>query len=292
MTDSDVSRKDTAFGDTVAENSVQQFMQDMRQYPRLTEEEERQLAIACARGNEEAIEKMVACNLPLVVSIAKKYDGRGVPLLDLIQEGSIGLMRAARKFDPTRELRFSTYASKWIWSYVDRCIKSHSNLIEVPDNIIDDLNKVRRAKSDLTQKYGDEPTTEEIAEYCQLQLRDVEKLLKDFPEVCYLDSPVGENGEDGLYVMIEDPDSGKPQEEAVRLALKNTLDLMISRLDERQQQVVRLHYGLENGEIHSLQTIAKELGISKERVRQIDVQAREKLKIIGAEYGLEDFFSE
>ena len=292
MKDRDLTVDEAVNTDTAADNSIQQFMQDMCQYPLLTDEEERALAKACAQGDEDAIKKMVACNLRLVVAIARPYASRDVPLLDLIQEGSIGLMRAARKFDYTRELKFSTYASKWIWNYVDRCVKSHSNLIEIPDNVIDNLNKVRRVKSELRQEYGDEPTTEEIAEHCQMKIRDVEKLLKDYPEVCRLDSPVGENGEDDLYVVIEDPDSFKPQEEAVHQALKNTLDVMISQLDERQQRVVRLHYGLEDGETHSFQSIAEKMGITREGARQIDVRAREKLRNIGKAYGLEDFFSD
>lgn len=274
------------------EDSMQQFLQDIRQYPRLNQEEERQLAKACAEGNREAIKQMVVSNLQLVVSIAKEYVGRGVPVLDLIQEGSIGLIAAARKFDYTRNLRFSTYATKWIRQGAARCVMNHNGLIRVPHYTAEKMNKVLRVKNELTQQLGTEPTLQQIAQQCEMEEGKVSELLNLLPKTCSLDSPVGADGEDDLQVLIEDLQAPQPQEELVRRELKNTLTMLMSQLNERQQQVIRLHYGMDGGVPHSLESISRQMGISKERVRQIERQARDKLKIMGADFGLEDFLSE
>ncbi len=274
------------------EDSMRQFMQDIRRYPRLSLQEEQQLAMGCAQGDVDAIKKMVVSNLQLVVSIAKEYMGRGVPVLDLIQEGSIGLIAAAKKFDHTRNLRFSTYATKWIRQGIARCIMDHNGLIRVPHYTAEKMNKVLRVKTELTQQLGEEPTPQQIALRCEMDEEKVIELLNLWPRTCSLDSPVGENGEDDWFFLIEDLQAPQPQEELVRRELKNTIQMLLSQLTDRQQQVVRLHYGIDDGVPRSLEMIAKELGVSKERVRQIEHQAREKLKTMGADFGLEDFLSE
>ena len=288
MMPTDVQNIETLSG----EDSMHQYMQDIRSYPRLTAEEEKQLAIGCAQGDGDAIRMMVASNLQLVVSIAREYAGRGVPVLDLIQEGSIGLIAAARKFDHTRNLRFSTYATKWIRQGVARCVMNHSNLIRVPHYTAEKMQKVLKIRNELTQQNGIEPTVQELALSCQMEETKVKELLELYPRTCSLDSPVGENGEDDLQTLLEDLQAPQPQEELVRRELKNTLEAMISQLTPRQQQVLRLHYGMEDGKAHSLQSIADILDISKERVRQIETQARDKLKTIGSDFGLEDFLSD
>lgn len=289
MTDQAVVQENNALP---AEDSMRQYMQEIRRYPRLSPEEERQLAMQCAAGDGEAIKTMVVCNLQLVVSIAKEYAGRGVPVLDLIQEGSIGLIAAAKKFDYTRNLRFSTYATKWIRQGVLRCIMDHNGLIRVPHYTAEKMNKVLRAIVVLLQQNGAEPTVAQIAQQCEMDEKKVSELLSLVPKIGSLDSPVGENGEDDLRVLIEDLQAPQPQEELVRRELKNTMETLLSQLTERQQQVLRLHYGMDDGVTRSLETIAKVLGVSKERVRQIERQAREKLKAMGADFGLEDFLSE
>ena len=278
--------------DSSGESSMHQFMQDIRSFPRLTLEEERQLAMNCAAGDPEAVKKMVVSNLQLVVSVAREYVGRGVPVLDLIQEGSIGLIAAARKFDYTRNLRFSTYATKWIRQGMARCIMDHNGLIRVPHYTAEKMNKVLRVQKELTQKYGQAPTAQQIARHCDMDGDKVSELLNLYPRICSLDTPVGENGETDLQVLIEDLQAAQPQEELVRRELKNTLEMLLSQLTQRQQQVMRLHYGLDDGVSQSLESISKELGVSKERVRQIEHQARQKLKTMGADFGLEDFLSE
>lgn len=274
------------------EESVHQYMQDIRSYPRLTPEQERALAVACASADQDAIRTMVSSNLQLVVSIAKEYAGRGVPVLDLIQEGSIGLIAAAKKFDYTKEVRFSTYATKWIRQAIARCVTEHSCLIRVPHYTAERMHKVLRAKTALLQETGEEPDAEDIARMCGIETEKVRELLSLLPQVCSLDAPVSADGEDDLQVLIEDLQSPQPQDELVRRELKNTMDTLLSMLTQRQQEVLRLRYGIADGSARSMEAVAGELGISKERVRQIEHQAMDKLKKMGADFGLEDFLSE
>ena len=269
------------------EDDVRQFIAEIRRYPRLTQQEERLLAQRCARGDEEAIRQMVNSNLRLVVSVAREYAGRGVPLLDLIQEGSIGLLAAVKKFDYTLEFHFSTYATKWIRQGIGRCLASHG-LIRVPSHTAERIRKVIQARAALTQENGIEPTLEELAAYCQLPESRVQQLLQLNPEICSLDAPSGEE-DVSLAVLLEDLQSPQPYEELVRQELRSTMDALLSTLTDRQQQILRLHFGMEDGVCRSLEEIAKLFEISKERVRQIEKQAMEKLQQRGASMGLEDF---
>ena len=272
-----------------ADEEIRQYLREIRAYPLLTEEEERELARRCAQGDEEAIRKMVNSNLRLVVSVAKAYAGRGVPLMDLIQEGSIGLLAAARKFDYTLDYRFSTYATKWIRQGVTRCILSHAGPIRVPAYTAERMRKVVMAQAELRQESGVEPTAAQIAARADTSEEKVRKLLSLIPEVCSLDLPTGEDDCGTLGELLRDARAPEPQEQLVRQALEETMGALLGSLNSRQQTVIKLHFGMEDGTCYSLEQIGKRLGISKERARQIKNQAMEKLHKNGETMGLEDF---
>ena len=274
---------------TCAEDDVSLYLQMIRKYPRLTPEEERELARRCAQGDEDAIRTMVCANLRLVVSVAREYAGRGVPLLDLIQEGSIGLLTASRKFDYTLEYRFSTYATKWIRQGISRCLLNHAGLIRVPAHTAEKIRLVLQTQKALHQELEREPSQEEIAAQSGLAVKKVKEYLSLIPDVCSLDAPAGEEEADTLQSLLEDLQAPQPYEELVRRELKATMESMMSTLNERQQQVLRLYYGMADGICYSFEQIGNRLGISKERARQIEHQALDKLKKQGMSLGLEDF---
>ena len=277
---------------SAGEDDMRQYLSEIRRYPRLTAEEERALAQRCAAGDQEAIRQMVNSNLRLVVSVAREYAGRGVPLLDLIQEGSIGLLAAARKFDYTLDFRFSTYATKWIRQGVTRCILNHGQLIRVPLHTAERMRKIDQTRNRLRQESGEEPTDEQVAAACELPVAKVRQLTQLTPEMCSLDAPTGD-GEDGtLAILLEDLQAPQPQEELIREELGRTMETLLGMLNDRQRQVLRLHFGMDDGVCHSLEEIARLLGISKERVRQIEKQAMDKLQKLGASLGLEEFLNE
>ena len=273
---------------STGEEDVSAYLREIRRYPRLSAEEEKALAVRCAAGDEEAIRTMVSANLRLVVSIAREYAGRGVPLLDLVQEGSIGLIAAAKKFDPALDFRFSTYATKWIRQGVTRCIMNHAGLIRVPRHTLEQIRKVLTIRGKLLQQTGREPTAEQIAAQWGQSPEKVAELLSLVPEVCSLDAPAGEE-EGSLMLLLEDTSTPQPQEELVRRELKKTMDSLLAGLDERQQRLLRLRYGIDDGVCRSLSEVSGLLGVSKERVRQIERQAMDKLLALGSGLGLEDF---
>ena len=266
-----------------------QYLKEIRACPLLSEQEERALAQRCAEGDEEAIRTMVTSNLRLVVSVARSYAGRGVPLMDLCQEGSIGLLTAARKFDYLRDCRFSTYATKWIRQGISRCLLNHAGPIRVPAYTAEKMKKVLAARAELLQQSGEEPEPGEIAARAGITEEKVRQLLSLIPEVCSLDKPAGDGESTTLGELLQDVSAPEPQEELVRQELEKSMNSLLAELDPRQQRVLKLYFGLEDGRCLSFEQIGKQLGVSKERARQIEKQAIEKLKKSGSTMGLEDF---
>ena len=276
---------------TGGDEDVGQYLKEIRRYPLLDDKQEQELAKACARGEEAAVRTMVNSNLRLVVSVAREYAGRGVPLLDLIQEGSIGLLAAAKKFDHTKNCRFSTYASRWIHQAIRRYLYQHSEMIRVPEYTAQQLGKVLATQASL-EKAGQDATIETISKVSGLPEEKVDELLQLQVRVCSLDAPMGEDETASLQLYLEDLQAPQPQEEMVRRELKCTMDALLGQLPDRQRQVLMLYFGMEDGTCHSLERIGDFLHISKERARQIKNQALEKMQKMGASLGLEDFLDD
>ncbi len=271
------------------DDDFRRYLSEIRQFPRLTPEEERALAQRCAQGDEEAIRHMVNSNLRLVASVAREYAGCGVPLLDLIQEGSIGLLTAAKKFDYTLDFRFSTYATKWIRQSIGRCL-ANRGAIRIPAHTAERMRKVMAARANYVQKNGAEPTPAELAQACGIPEQKVQQLLRINSDVYSLDAPLNED-ETTLALLVEDEQAPQPYEALVREELSRSLNALMDTLEPRQRRVLRLYYGMEDGVCHSFTEIAGMLGVSKERVRQIEKQAIAKLQQRGEDVGLEDFLT-
>ena len=260
-------------------DALQLFLNEMARYPLLTAEEEVELAKRIERGDKEAKDRMVNSNLRLVVSIAKKYQGHGLSLLDLIQEGIIGLIRAVEKFDWRRGFKFSTYATWWIRQAVQRGVANKARTIRIPVHIADREQKLARAERELLTKLGRAPTDEELAEAAKLPLKQVEEVRSAARAVTSIDKPVGAEGDTALSELL--PGSEAPPEEELTISLrKDAVRRAVSRLPEREREVLKLRFGL-NGDPDpkSLDQIGKQLGLTRERVRQIETVALEKLAV-------------
>ncbi|MEX0749064.1 MAG: RNA polymerase sigma factor RpoD [Candidatus Saccharimonadales bacterium] len=270
---------DDKYIDDIADDSVRLYLREIGKIPLLSAEEEVALATRVTEGDKEAKDQMAEANMRLVVSIAKKYVGRGLDLLDLIQEGNTGLLRAVEKFDPTRGFKFSTYATWWIRQAITRAIADQARTIRIPVHMVETINKLLRTQRRMTQEMGREPTNEEIAKEMEMEVEKVDHIMKIKQEISSLDAPVRDEEEDSkLGDFIEDEESDTPEEAATQQLLKEHVNVMLDILTPREQKILKMRFGLEDGRTHTLEEVGQEFGVTRERIRQIEAKALAKLR--------------
>ncbi len=260
------------------EGSLDQYFKEISRYPLIDQEEEARLARGIRRGEEEALDKLVRSNLRFVVSVSKKYRNQGVPLPDLINEGNLGLIRAARRFDETRGIRFVTYAVWWIRQAILQALAEQSRIVKVPLNRAGLLYRVARRKAALVQELGRDPTAKEVAEGMDLPVDEVEETLAIANSHLSLDAPMFHGEQSSLLECLPDVLSRGPEEETFEKALTDTLEAALSTLEEREAQILRLYFGLGGYAPRSLEEIGSEMGVTRERIRQIKEKALGRLR--------------
>ena len=271
------------------EDPVRMYLKEIGNVPLLTTKQEVELAKRVEAGDEEAKKQLTEANLRLVVSIAKKYVGRGMPFLDLIQEGNMGLMKAVDKFDYTKGYKFSTYATWWIRQAITRGIADTGRTIRVPVHMVETINKTLRMTRTLLQELGREPTPEEVAERLNVSVSRVREVLKISRDPVSLDTPIGEEDDSHLGDFIEDDSALSPADSAAFSMLRAELATALESLTDRERQVVKLRFGLEDGRARTLEEVGKEFNVTRERIRQIEAKALRKLRHPSRSKRLKDF---
>lgn len=267
--------------DDVSDDSVRLYLREIGKIPLLNPEEELALAHKVIAGDKRAKDKMAEANMRLVVSIAKRYSGRGLDFLDLIQEGNTGLLRAVEKFDPDKGFKFSTYATWWIRQAITRAIADQARTIRIPVHMVETINKLLRTQRRMTQELNREPTIEELAKELEMEPEKVEYVMKIKQDITSLDAGVGRDGEDEDSVLgdfIEADDGVAPEESAASQLLKEQVQSILGTLSEREQKILKMRFGLENGKSHTLEEVGQEFAVTRERIRQIEAKALAKLR--------------
>ena len=271
------------------DDPVRMYLREIGKVPLLTPEEEQELARRMADGDKEAAARMTEANLRLVVSIAKRYVGRGMQFLDLIQEGNIGLMKAVEKFDFNKGYKFSTYATWWIRQAVTRAIADQARTIRVPVHMVETINKVIRVSRQLLQELGHDPSPEEIAEEMGMTTEKVKEVLKVAQEPVSMETPIGEEEDSHLGDFIKDEGASEPAEAAASTMLRNELEEVLNTLSPREKQVLELRFGLNDGQPRTLEEVGKQFNVTRERIRQIEAKALRKLRHPTRSRKLKDF---
>jgi len=270
---------DQSYLDDIADDSVRLYLREIGKIPLLSAEEELALAQRVVAGDKDAKDKMAEANMRLVVSIAKRYVGRGLDLLDLIQEGNTGLLRAVEKFDPDKGFKFSTYATWWIRQAITRAIADQARTIRIPVHMVETINKLLRTQRRLTQDLNREPTSEEIASAMDIEVDKVEHIMKIKQDISSLDASIKDDEEESVLAdFIEDEETISPEESATGQLMKEQIKDLLSALTEREQKILKLRFGLEDGKYHTLEEVGQEFSVTRERIRQIEAKALAKLR--------------
>ena len=267
--------------DEIADDSVRLYLHEIGKIPLLTTEEELELAFQIREGNQRAKDKMAEANMRLVVSIAKRYTGRGLDFLDLIQEGNTGLLRAVEKFDPDKGFKFSTYATWWVRQAITRAIADQARTIRIPVHMVETINKLLRTQRRMTQKLNREPTLEELSKELEMEPEKIEYIMKIKQDISSLDAAVGRDGEEDDSVLgdfIEDEDSATPEESATSELLREQISTILNTLSDREQKIVKMRFGLDGNKNHTLEEVGQEFAVTRERIRQIEAKALAKLR--------------
>ena len=281
----DVDEEDLLNGDytdDITDDSVRMYLREIGKIPLLSIDEENELAKKAMEGNQRAKDKMAEANMRLVVSIAKRYSGRGLELLDLIQEGNTGHLRAVDKFDPSKGFKFSTYATWWIRQAITRAIADQARTIRIPVHMVETINKLMRTQRRLTQELNREPTNKELAKEMDMDVEKIEYIQKIKQDITSLDAGVGRDGEEGeestLGDFIEDEDTASPEESATVQLLKEQVREILSTLSDRERKILEMRFGLNGTKSHTLEEVGLEFAVTRERIRQIEAKALMKLK--------------
>ncbi len=278
MTDEIFEIENYEAADDVVLDGVKAYLKSIGNHPRLTEEEEVELSKKALKGDIAAIHRLVECNLLLVVSVAKRYQNSGMPLLDLIQEGNLGLMKAAEKYDGTKGFRFSTYATYWIRQAISRALGEQSRTIRLPANMIDLSSKVKRASQELYQQNAKEPTEEEIADYLGVELEKVQTVLDMSHTVISLDTPIDDSGETNMIDLVEDTQTDNPLAKLISEANSQIIASVFDTLGAREAEILRMRFGIGRVKPMTLEEVGQHYGLTRERIRQLENKAIRKLR--------------